>query len=467
MKSDSRHSSNQLPLFSGPTARMQRTAQRRMWLGQFREFANGVCDHMRRLAGCSFQIWDVAGRGITKRHKPHSICEWLHDGRRVGPRCSEMDDSAVLEVLDECKNVDYICWAGFTCFMEPIVIKSVPVGAISVGEFLTKELPQVTQDCWTECERVGISRQKLSAELTSGKVATLEMSDLASLKNTTRFLARMIADMLLERLSESNCVEYFDLVEEEAMKRLSLDKYGFLLTSKIIRTLFGSFLTQKNRLADHERQLGLHHVLSPLHEIKLLLGELSEDANKRRGWQLVDECDLNIRQGLAPEQTPQSIWMRPTEKESVDLSRLVSEIVYNERSKLDSTDKIDIDIPKNLQLSISPSHLKWILWNILHNAIKASDPPRAIRIHAEQSDHELILIVEDNGCGMSEDELNLLFERATPGNSFRERGREGKGMGLYLVKELVERNWGELSIDSEQGKGTIVQVAFTHMEVIL
>jgi len=98
--------------------------------------------------------------------------------------------------------------------------------------------------------------------------------------------------------------------------------------------------------------------------------------------------------------------------------------------------------------------LKVILNNIISNAIRyrnGKDP--VIKVDVEISDHQARLAIEDNGKGIEKEHLpNIykMFYRATDDGA-------GSGLGLYIVKEAIDKLNGEISIQSEVGKGTTVQ----------
>jgi signal transduction histidine kinase len=97
--------------------------------------------------------------------------------------------------------------------------------------------------------------------------------------------------------------------------------------------------------------------------------------------------------------------------------------------------------------------LSVIFNNLISNSIKYADPCKEqsfIEIHAAITPEKAIIDVEDNGIGIAPDYINRVFDmffRATLQN-------EGAGLGLYIVKETVEKLKGDIRIDSELGKGT-------------
>jgi signal transduction histidine kinase len=102
--------------------------------------------------------------------------------------------------------------------------------------------------------------------------------------------------------------------------------------------------------------------------------------------------------------------------------------------------------------------LSVIINNIVSNAIKYRDPQKnsnTLSVKAELQDERLVLIISDNGIGISDEYLPRVFEmffRAT------ERS-EGAGLGLYIVRETVEKLHGEITLESKVGVGTTFRVS--------
>jgi signal transduction histidine kinase len=95
------------------------------------------------------------------------------------------------------------------------------------------------------------------------------------------------------------------------------------------------------------------------------------------------------------------------------------------------------------------------LFNLISNAIKFTPPGGSIRVEASRSDGDLELTVADTGIGIpSKDQARVFdkFERASP-----QTPQSGAGLGLSLVKSLVELHGGAVTIESEPGAGTTVR----------
>lgn len=100
------------------------------------------------------------------------------------------------------------------------------------------------------------------------------------------------------------------------------------------------------------------------------------------------------------------------------------------------------------------NHIKVVLRNLISNAIKFTAVDGHICLTADHGDHELIICVEDNGKGMTTDEISRLFHLQTHFSQQGTLGEHGTGIGLILCKELIELNSGRLWVESVSGQGS-------------
>ncbi|MBP0016294.1 MAG: response regulator [Cyanobacteria bacterium SBLK] len=106
-----------------------------------------------------------------------------------------------------------------------------------------------------------------------------------------------------------------------------------------------------------------------------------------------------------------------------------------------------------------------VLYNLLSNAMKFTDAGGKITIALKSTDNRICLQVRDTGIGISASQLAHLFERFRQAEGSVNRSYEGTGLGLALVKEIVELHGGEVSVSSvkrgEEGEGEIAGTMFT------
>jgi signal transduction histidine kinase len=119
---------------------------------------------------------------------------------------------------------------------------------------------------------------------------------------------------------------------------------------------------------------------------------------------------------------------------------------------------IDQDVPKNLpQVLVNREDIPKVFNNLFDNALKFTPSGGKIRIKAEQKSDEVLITFSDTGRGMSEEKLKTIFEPnvkmpddEVPDN---EEGA-GAGLGLVIVKDIIEAQGGRIWVESESGKGT-------------
>jgi signal transduction histidine kinase len=100
--------------------------------------------------------------------------------------------------------------------------------------------------------------------------------------------------------------------------------------------------------------------------------------------------------------------------------------------------------------------LRQVLYNLLANAVGFSKPGGLVRLSCWLEDEDVVFAIEDNGVGIPEDQLDRIFDRFES-HSHGSKHR-GAGLGLSIVKSLVELHGGTLTIDSEPDRGTTVTV---------
>jgi signal transduction histidine kinase len=130
--------------------------------------------------------------------------------------------------------------------------------------------------------------------------------------------------------------------------------------------------------------------------------------------------------------------------------------------------KIETDLPKKtIGILGDPRVIRQILLNLLSNAIKFTDEGGHVALRIFKSDNGDIMIeVEDDGIGMSEEDLVKALEPFGQVQSSLSREYEGTGLGLSLTKKFAELHDGHLVIDSTPGKGTCARIILPASRVI-
>jgi len=117
-----------------------------------------------------------------------------------------------------------------------------------------------------------------------------------------------------------------------------------------------------------------------------------------------------------------------------------------------------------LRVLADPDALEQVTVNLLSNAIKYSRDEKWVGIRLEKRDSFVILEVEDHGIGIPEDEKERVFERFYRTTISRASKSAGTGIGLNLVKTIVEAHNGKVEVESEVDKGSLFRVILPLME---
>ncbi|WP_170311569.1 PAS domain-containing sensor histidine kinase [Vallitalea okinawensis] len=142
----------------------------------------------------------------------------------------------------------------------------------------------------------------------------------------------------------------------------------------------------------------------------------------------------------------------------IDLARSITSSIneYAIARQIQLEFKSDID---ETIIGCDPEKIERILLNLLSNAIKFTSRGDNITVYVEANKNEVVMSVKDTGIGIKEDDQKVIFERFKQVNNHFNRNSEGTGIGLALVKSLVEMHNGRIWFESEFGKGTEFFVA--------
>lgn len=155
-------------------------------------------------------------------------------------------------------------------------------------------------------------------------------------------------------------------------------------------------------------------------------------------------------------------------KKNMDIVSLTREITGSVRqyASLKGVNLSFVSSVKSKVIGIDDEKYERILLNLLSNAIKFTPEGNGITVNLRSARDYVCIEVKDNGIGIQQDKLNIIFERFGQVDSSLSRQAEGTGIGLSLVKKFVEALGGSISVRSKLGKGSTFTVILPNCKVV-
>jgi signal transduction histidine kinase len=214
-----------------------------------------------------------------------------------------------------------------------------------------------------------------------------------------------------------------------------------------------------------------HELCTPLGFIKgyattLLREDTNWDESTRREFlQIIDEEADRLRE-LIDNLLDSSRLQSGTMKMELQLTRLDSllkDIVVRSKSREPNL-KLELDIMQpDLRCQVDPTRIAQVLDNLLSNAQKYA-PSSPVIISLDLANARAHIIVKDEGPGISSDHIEHLFKRfyRVPGQNGSIRGT---GLGLFICRQIMQAHGGEITVESELGKGTAFHIYLPDAQV--
>jgi signal transduction histidine kinase len=179
--------------------------------------------------------------------------------------------------------------------------------------------------------------------------------------------------------------------------------------------------------------------------------DLALDGSNRMA-RLIDDL-LNVSRMEAGK-----FYIEPTK---VDLIKLVQEEI-NLLQTMAKSKKVSLSaklhINKLHALNLDENKTRQVVMNLIDNAIHYSEPPKGggrVEVSLAEKESEVVFKVIDNGIGVPKDQQSKLFTKMFRARNAKEIRPDGTGLGLFLVKRVVEDQGGRLIFESKPGKGSV------------
>ncbi len=276
---------------------------------------------------------------------------------------------------------------------------------------------------WTTIHK---KRQKWQGEVTNKK------------KNGKTYIAALSISPILDVKGE---VKYFVGIERDITKEKAVDR---------MKTEFISVAS--------------HQLRTPLSAVRwfaemLISGDAGKLNKEQKEYvqQMYDSNDRMIELVNALLNVSRIEQGRITiEPEIIDLIKLIDQVIVELTPKIKEK-KLHIIVSKHKQLpkiSVDPKLVRQVYANLISNAVKYTPENGEIQIYISKKGDDVISQIQDNGVGIPEDQQGRVFNKFFRADNIRSVIPDGTGLGLYIVKSVVQSSGGKIWFESKEGKGT-------------
>jgi two-component system, sporulation sensor kinase E len=152
----------------------------------------------------------------------------------------------------------------------------------------------------------------------------------------------------------------------------------------------------------------------------------------------------------------EAIRPRPPDLAEINLADVVEEVLrFQERELADRGIEVEAVVSQGLpSIMADRNQLKQVLFNIIKNAMEAMRPGGVLRIKTRADDDNVYLLFGDNGSGIKQEDLVKLFQ------PYHTTKQGGHGLGLMIVQRIMREHGGQVGVESNPGKGTVVTLQF-------
>lgn len=143
-----------------------------------------------------------------------------------------------------------------------------------------------------------------------------------------------------------------------------------------------------------------------------------------------------------------------------NLSKLIDDLIEDAEILAEEKNiKVDSSVENEIYLKMDPPRIHQAVLNLIDNAIKYTAPKGEIFIELKRRGDAAEIKVEDSGSGIPGDQLKKIFDRFFRVDKSRTNSRKGVGLGLSIVKWIVDAHGGEIYVSSSEGKGSVFRIA--------
>lgn len=209
-----------------------------------------------------------------------------------------------------------------------------------------------------------------------------------------------------------------------------------------------------------------HELKSPLASIKLYLQTILKrelDPAQQKSFitnslKDIERLDDLVENMLLATKIESNSYTFP--KESFNLSELVNSVAGRLQIHTCSSQIIKLSVQQGISIVGDKFALTSVVTNLIENAVKYSPPCAEVHVSLRRSDGQIQFIVADSGIGINDQEKSRIFDKFYRVGSEDTRKTKGTGLGLFIVKQVLDKHQASIKVKNNQPSGTIFEVTF-------
>lgn len=322
------------------------------------------------------------------------------------------------------------------------VLRALPVGVIIIGddsrirafndaacEIFDVTAPRTQGRTLIEVVRSSALDRRLTATLREGTQETAELTYSAAQERRLQVTTRVLRDPTGERAAVAIVTDLTRIRELESLRR--------------------DFVSNVS-----------HDLRTPLTAVKLMVETLQSGVDARASEEFLTSIAQETERMIQLVEDLLDLARLETGKlelrlSAVDASELCRQAVASHAPHAQSLGvELSCSGPERIVLSADRDKLYQVLVNLLDNALRHTPAGGSVSVSATRQDSSVNIVVQDTGSGIPSTALPHIFERFYVVDSARARSRSGTGIGLAIVKHVIEAHGGSIEVESELGAGT-------------
>jgi PAS domain S-box-containing protein len=281
-------------------------------------------------------------------------------------------------------------------------------------------------------------------------------------KSGELFWAYVVLTKLVDEQGE--CIGYVKITQDHTERKKLEDELN--MKNEALERINNELEAAKERTdkdLDGFVYTASHDLKAPIANMEGLLNaftaqECYQDKKSRPLFDMLIICINRLKQTIG-ELTEISRIQKSIEDdvEQIAIIELLEEVKASLAELIEETGaQVDIDVDRSSVIKFSRRNLKNIIYNLLNNALKYHSPQRSptILVRGEVMDGYYVLMVKDNGLGIKKEHLDKVFLMFKRFHSHV----QGTGIGLYMVKRIIENAKGKIVLESELGEGSTFKI---------